>query len=575
MKNLLGLITFIFISILSFSQTYYVSPSGNNSNSGLSTSQPFATIQKGVDMAVDSGAVVNIMQGTYFEHVTFPNNSATTTNPIIIQNYLNDTVTIDGNGTASSFGSSLFLIQDRSNLLIKGLKFENAFNSYVSGLLIRGHCENITIRNCEIQDISFSNNFNDTVSSLNNSSSPLLVYADSLSTTRNIEIDNVKIKHCNTGWSEALTFSGNVDGFSIHDCRLSDIRNIGVAIAGHWHACADSLLDQARNGTVKRCVVNNCKNPNPNHPASGIYIDGGRNVVIENDTVFDCQNGITVGCENVGKTASNDTVRNNVSYNNVRAGVQIGGYNYPTQSGKVVSCVVTGNTIARNNRDSLWAGEYWITYCDSLLFQNNILFKVNTYGIPIMCQYDLNNGSGNKIDYNLYFNFGSYYFMFNGVNYYNLTSLNASTGFDANSHFLNPQFVDTATDFHLQASSPAINAGNPLYSSTSLEYDIDGQNRMVGIIDCGADETNYPSSIVNINDTDMVVYPNPFKNIIYFTSPISNCTVSIRNFVGSTYYSQYFDSEVSNLDLSSLPFGVYLLTIADKNGVTTNKIIKH
>lgn len=582
MKDLISYLIIFLLPYFSSSQVFYVSPTGNDSNSGQSISQAFKTIQKGVNMAIDSGAVLNIMQGTYYEHVVLPTNVATMTNPITIQNYLNDIVIVDGNGILSPAGSALFLLQDLSNVIVKGIKFVNAGNSFVKGLIVRGHCENIVIRNCAFENISFSNNFSDTVLSTNSNSSPIIVYADSISSCKNIEISKVIVKHCNTGLSEAMTISGNVDGFKIYDCNVSDIRNIGIDIAGHWGVCSDSMLDQARNGVVARCVVSNCKNPNTNKPASGIYIDGARNVVIENDTVFDCQNGITVGCENKNKVANADTVRNNIVYKNSRAGIEVGGWNYPPApltdaSGIVTNCYVSGNTTVKNNLDtSLWAGELRITHNENLRIENNLIYGESNH--HVLLDYRPNNGSNNKLNYNLYYTpTSNVMFNYTTGGYSSFATYKLASGQDVNSKFIDPKFIDTANDFHLQSTSPAIDAGDPTYFSSGIEYDIDGQTRIIGKIDCGADETNYPNFLGGLTQTDLLVYPNPFNNIVYFSEPIeTKSKIYITSLFGDMVYSKQIEATRQSLDLSDLQTGIYLLYITNNKGwISCNKIIKY
>jgi hypothetical protein len=70
-----------------------------------------------------------------------------------------------------------------------------------------------------------------------------------------------------------------------------------------------------------------------------------------------------------------------------------------------------------------------------------------------------------------------------GTNRVDLAAYQAATGEDANSISVNPLFVST-TDLHLQAGSPAINAGT---TGTGVTVDFDGQPRDA-MPDMGADE---------------------------------------------------------------------------------------
>ena len=50
-------------------QVWYVSPTGNDANDGLSESSSFATIQRGVDYAADDD-IIYVQDGTYLENIT-------------------------------------------------------------------------------------------------------------------------------------------------------------------------------------------------------------------------------------------------------------------------------------------------------------------------------------------------------------------------------------------------------------------------------------------------------------------------------------------------------------------------
>ena len=81
--------------------------------------------------------------------------------------------------------------------------------------------------------------------------------------------------------------------------------------------------------------------------AAGIYVDGGRDIVIENNVVAECDLGIEIGAENAAITTENVTVRNNVVSRNEKAGIVFGGYDEAV--GRVESCMFLGNTLWENN----------------------------------------------------------------------------------------------------------------------------------------------------------------------------------------------------------------------------------
>ncbi len=79
--------------------TYYVSPSGNDANDGLSIGTAWRTIQHAADN-VSAGDIVKIASGTYNEEVRL-SASGTPSNYIVFENYESTKPVIEGGGTRS------------------------------------------------------------------------------------------------------------------------------------------------------------------------------------------------------------------------------------------------------------------------------------------------------------------------------------------------------------------------------------------------------------------------------------------------------------------------------------------
>ncbi|MDA8326192.1 MAG: hypothetical protein M0033_08225, partial [Nitrospiraceae bacterium] len=65
----LTIITFLFLTGAAMAATYYVSPSGSDSNSGISTSAPWATFSHAIS-SLQPGDVLYLMDGTYYQPLT-------------------------------------------------------------------------------------------------------------------------------------------------------------------------------------------------------------------------------------------------------------------------------------------------------------------------------------------------------------------------------------------------------------------------------------------------------------------------------------------------------------------------
>src|SRR5690606_38951167 len=127
---------------------------------------------------------------------------------------------------------------------------------------------------------------------------------------------------------------------------------IGIDVIGFERVCPDPAFDQARNGIVRGNVVYNINSyGNPaygkSHSAGCIYIDGGKDTLIEGNIVYDSDIGIEIASEHKGRATSNIKVRNNLIYNNVM-GLAMGGYD--TERGYTENCTVTHNILYHNDR---------------------------------------------------------------------------------------------------------------------------------------------------------------------------------------------------------------------------------
>ncbi len=160
------------------------------------------------------------------------------------------------------------------------------------------------------------------------------------------------------GSSESLVLNGNVDGFAVTDNLIHNNDNIGIDLIGFEGTAPNTAYDQARNGLVKgNRVYNNSSNNNlsykkDDNSTGGIYVDGGKDSIIEQNYSYNNDIGIEIASEHAGKATSNITVRSNVIYNNRLTGIAMGGYD--DERGSTVNCKIVNNTLYKN--DTLGGG---------------------------------------------------------------------------------------------------------------------------------------------------------------------------------------------------------------------------
>lgn len=467
------ILTFIvnFITLFGVAQTnYYVSNSGNNSNNG-SINAPFLDIQNALWIAT-AGDNIYLRAGTYAEKLAWTN-SGTAGNPITLSNYNNEVVTISGVSATNASQAALIQINSKSYIRISGIKFADNIMSNADGINVQGSGTDIEITNCEFSNIGWTS-IKSTMPTPNDNAHAIVFIGTTLNSYNDILVSNNNIHDCITGYSESLTMVGNVENFTIENNSLQYNTNIGIDAAGHfsWTGAPENV-NYARNGSIKNNTVSDFDGPTALDAAGGIYVDGGSNITIENNTVFNYKVGFSIGCEVSGKSNQDNIVQNNIAYN----------------------CSLSG----------LFLGSNTTSVVNDTKVYNNTFYKCGT-GVFDNGQIALQNNSGSDIRNNIMQPTNNRYAMMQlvgttstslSINYNQFWRDNTSTtnlffGItgDQNSLLSNPLFEDSSNnDFHLTSSSSSIDAGDPTYTPSSNVLDMDNQTRIVGgRVDIGADE---------------------------------------------------------------------------------------
>ena len=348
---------------------------------------------------------------------------------------------------------------------------------------------------------------------------------------------------------------------------MHHLTNIGIDVIGNEKVCPNAVNDKARNGKLKGNKVHHCISPYA--VSAGIYVDGGKDVVIENNSSYNNGYGIEIGCEKKRKTTENIIVRNNVIYDNMRAGIALGGYDYPNGSGKVTHVSITNNTFLKNDTSHSTKGEIYLSYSESSRIENNIFYMsvLNNLIFAELTQPNLH------FDYNLFYNeYSSVNFNtnWNGSGYTSFSDFVAGTGTNNYSIFADPQLLSVnlnSPDFHIPVDSPCVNGGNPSYSAGQNETDYYNNPRIQdGIVDIGANECNSITSI------QVVLYPNPIETGLKIETSESILSVELFDAEGS---KKEINMENSVIDMSNFPSGNYFLHITTTSHKRIEQIFKN
>lgn len=154
------------------------------------------------------------------------------------------------------------------------------------------------------------------------------------------------------GASETLVLNGNVSNFKVTHNIVRRNDNIGIDVIGFEGVSPDEAFDQARNGIISNNTVYQISSyGNPaygnQYAADGIYVDGGKEIIIEKIRTYKNDIGIEAASEHAGKFTSSITIRKNTIYENRSAGIAIGGYD--RKRGSTINSIITDNILYKND----------------------------------------------------------------------------------------------------------------------------------------------------------------------------------------------------------------------------------
>ena len=302
---------------------YFVSEEGDDGELGTKDS-PWATIQHAID-SIDPGDTVTVLPGIYREKPEF-NRSGKKGSPLTLK--AAGDVTINGKRT---IGDHLLSIYNQDYIHVIG--FELTDNRDVddgSGIRVEGECAGIEIRDNKVHNVRGQHAMGITVYGTS-SAKPIT----------GLVIDGNEIYDCDPAESEALVLNGNIDGFEVTNNVVRDVNNIGIDfIGGEKSICKDTSL-VARNGVCRGNRVERARSSYGGGFAAGIYVDGGKDILIEKNVVTQCDMGIEIGAENKHASTTGIVVRDNLIYLNDKAGIVFGGYS--KKAGTVSGCRFENN----------------------------------------------------------------------------------------------------------------------------------------------------------------------------------------------------------------------------------------
>lgn len=504
----------------------YVSTDGQDTNPGT-FDQPWRTIQKAANTVV-AGDTVHIRGngGVYTERVTISNKDGTAVLPIVFKTYAGDALAVvDQIGVTPPNGTSALLtIQNSDHVTIEGLELRNYKTSGTNnqqkqqlpaGIYVTGDGDGIQIRNCKVhgiwQSCATRNDFGA-------NGFGIAVYGTSSTAINNLVLDGNEVYDLRTGASESVVLNGNVTNFTVSNNTVHDCNNIGIDFIGFEGTAPTEALDQARNGICSGNEVYNVDSKfNPAYggnftvgggdatrAAPGLYVDGGRDIVLERNHVHACNFAVSVGSEHLGKVVTSVTVRNNILHHCHVGGIVIGGS--ASDNGGADNCQITNNTIYDNDTVGFGGGQVMIqNHVTNTTIQRNIIASTADFAQFVLKDNTTGNFAAGAIDWNLYKGTagGDFEFIWDGTAYSSFAGWQNADALAKDSHSTlltgplnltndNPTVDSPPEDFALTSASPAKDTGDSAaipFTPAAGEKDFGGQSRVTdGRVDIGADE---------------------------------------------------------------------------------------
>ncbi len=334
-------------------QHLYVSTTGDDKARGDSITQPLRTIQQAAKLAT-AGTTVHIAAGTYQGPIRI-DNQGTLARPIVFKAMEPNTVIVKGMPTNNA--ERLLTIDSGEYIIVRGLimtDFWNEDNSLApTGIYITGRSHHILLEDNYIHRLG--------TRAPDGNAHGIAVYGQQPIT--DIQLINNRIEYLKLGFGAAVAVSGDVENFEIKSNTVSHNNNIGIDIIGYEGIAA--LNDYARRGDViGNTVKDNSSRSNPAYQgailADGIYINGGKHVLIAGNKVSGNDIGIEVASEHAHGLAQDIVVRDNIVKNNDYTGIAVGAYRQAL--GAVKNVTLKDNVIANNDLGGSEGGQLLVEY---------------------------------------------------------------------------------------------------------------------------------------------------------------------------------------------------------------------
>ncbi|MUP46691.1 hypothetical protein E0K83_13180 [Gramella sp. BOM4] len=505
-------------------QTYYVSSTGNDSNTGLAPEDAWRSIEKLNNLNIQPGDVIKLEGGKEFEGNLYldsedANNSAS---PVVISSFGNGRATINAGNSFGIYAYNTSGIKI-DNLIVKGSGMNSNTNSgiyfytdlpgdvkldYVEitntevhgfrdfGIVIGAYNHNSGFANVLIENNKVHGILDAGISSYGHFKASKTGYAHSNITVRNCEVFNVpgysKDTHSGNGIVLSDVQNSVIEHSTVYDCGSGNTHCGGPV--GIWYWDADNV-------TIQYSEVYNMSS-GTGCDGAGFDLDGGvTNGVMQYNYSHDNDGaGFMVGQFGGARPMSNIIVRYNVSQNDAATnGGSVYLFNGSSES-SMKDILVHNNTLYIEKSANIKYTS-WKPFKYNINFKNNILYAAK--GASLI---SIPSGYDGHFEGNLYFAPDGFKINYKGNSYTSLEEFrnsgneiynSAPVGFEGDPLLANPGNAGTIgfgnslselTEYTLNSSSPAINGAVPISNPGSRDFF--GTNFSITPNDIGAHEAD-------------------------------------------------------------------------------------
>lgn len=353
--------------------TYYVSPSGKDSNRGTSPTSAWRSISKVNSLRFQPGDRILFEGGaTYTGQLYFDaQDVGTASNPIVISSYGNGLRAKIDSGNSSGFfayNTGGYSISDLS-FIGSGSTTNNADGiSFYNDLPGNVKLDYIQIKNV---DVSGFKKYGVSIGGWNNQSG-----------YRNVSINN-SATHDN-GKGGILTYAQTLNvNENVYIGRVQAYNNFGIA--GETEPTGNGIvLGNVKNAIIERSVAhNNGGLNNTKDGPVGIWTYDSTNVTIQHNESFNNRTGGTTDGDgfDLDQNVSNSVMQYNYSHDNDGAGYLLAHRpNNQNHTGNVVRYNISENDARKNNYAAI---DVYGRIRNSNIFNNTVYLKKPSVGQPI------------------------------------------------------------------------------------------------------------------------------------------------------------------------------------------------